>query len=292
MKQLSYRTTQLDVRGLIYNINEWGDNSKPLLILLHGWMDCGASFKFMAPYLTDDFYLVAPDFRGFGESEHSPNGYWFPDYYADLEVIVKHYSPIEKVNLVGHSMGGNIALIYSGLMNDRVNKVMSLDSVGLPDTESKDAPIRQREWIKETLSVHKPKVYVDKNQLKTAISSMNSELSDEVIEELCSLWARPADQEGTFVLKHDRKHRDTNPYRYQFSDVSEIWKEVKAEVGLVMARNSWLYKRAQESNRVDIAKELLKIDNVNYFEVEETGHMLHLEQPKVTAGLIKEFYFS
>jgi len=81
---------KLNVRGLNYQIQEWGSPSKPLLFLLHGWMDCGASFKFIAEHL-DDFFLVAPDWRGFGETDHAP-GYWFADYYADLEFILNELS--------------------------------------------------------------------------------------------------------------------------------------------------------------------------------------------------------
>jgi len=65
------KTDKLLVRGLNYHIQEWGDSSNPTLFLLHGWMDCGASFKFIAEYLARDFHLIAPDWRGFGETEHA-----------------------------------------------------------------------------------------------------------------------------------------------------------------------------------------------------------------------------
>jgi len=99
---------KLNIRGLNYHIQEWGDSSKPLLILLHGWMDCGATYKFVSEYLISDYFLVAPDWRGFGQTDHAP-GYWFPDYFADLEKILDHYTPDTATNLIGHSMGGNIA---------------------------------------------------------------------------------------------------------------------------------------------------------------------------------------
>jgi len=61
---------KLNIRGLNYHIQEWGDSSKPLLILLHGWMDCGATYKFVSEYLISDYFLVAPDWRGFGQTDH------------------------------------------------------------------------------------------------------------------------------------------------------------------------------------------------------------------------------
>lgn len=292
MKKLNYRTTQLDVRGLNYHIHEWGDDSKPLLILLHGWMDCGASFKLMAPYLVDHFHLVAPDLRGFGDTEHVSNSYWFPDYYADLDALVDHFSPSEKVNLLGHSMGGHIVVTYAGLLNERVQKVMALDALGLQDSKSSDVPTRQRKWLTEIKHNQTSKIYANKDQLKTSIRAINPELSDSVVEELCALWSRPGKQDGTFVLKHDVKHRHTNPYRYIFSDAMEVWKEVNAETSIVMAQNSRFFKQAQEECRVEIAIELLNVKEENFFRVEKAGHMLHLEQPKSTADCVLSFFLS
>jgi len=90
--------SKLNVRGLEYHVQEWGDSSKPSIFLLHGWMDCGATYKFAAQYLENDFHLIAPDLRGFGDTEHA-QGYWFPDYFADLEVLLDHYSPMSPVNV-------------------------------------------------------------------------------------------------------------------------------------------------------------------------------------------------
>ena len=148
----------LNIRGLNYHIQEWGDPEKPLLVLLHGWMDCGATFKFMADHLTDHYYLVAPDWRGFGNTEHAP-GYWFPDYFADLEMILDHYSPHSPASLVGHSMGGNIALMYAGIHPHRVAKVLSLEALGMGPTISQEAPDKYRRWMREITSEEPSKVY-------------------------------------------------------------------------------------------------------------------------------------
>jgi pimeloyl-ACP methyl ester carboxylesterase len=162
----SLRTTKLDIRGLLTHVQEWGEPSSPKLFILHGWMDCGATFKYMMPHLSDHFHVIAPDLRGFGETEKSPEGYWFPEYFADLEVLLSHYAPTGRVNLAGHSMGGNIVLMYAGIQPDRVARVLSLEGLGLPPSEPKDAVGKYRQWMTQVLSDEPSKIYPNINRLR------------------------------------------------------------------------------------------------------------------------------
>ena len=83
---------QLPVRGLTYHLETWGDArlatpDRPLLLLLHGWMDVGASFQFMVDAMAAQEgaarWIVAPDWRGFGRTSASgSDSYWFPDTWA------------------------------------------------------------------------------------------------------------------------------------------------------------------------------------------------------------------
>ena len=79
----------VDVRGLSYHVRTWGDASARKLFLLHGWMDVSASFQFMVDALVGDWHVLAPDWRGFGLSETPQDGYWFLDYVADLDALVR-----------------------------------------------------------------------------------------------------------------------------------------------------------------------------------------------------------
>src|SRR5262245_46788837 len=104
----------LDLRGLRYHLRTWGSSQltrpeRPPLVLLHGWMDVSASFQFVVDAFTEDRFIVAPDWRGFGLTDGpSTDSYWFPDYLGDLEFILDHVACNIPVDLVGHSMGGNV----------------------------------------------------------------------------------------------------------------------------------------------------------------------------------------
>ena len=190
------RSQKLDIRGLQTHVQEWGELGLPKLFMLHGWMDCGATYKYMMPFLSQHFHVIAPDLRGFGESQHDPNGYWFPDYIADLEVLLDHYSPTGKVNLAGHSMGGNIVLMYAGIRPDRVARVLSLEGLGLPPSQPSDAVGKYQQWMREILSDEPSKIYPNANMLKHSIYKGNPTLPDHIIEELADLWGSPVGDDG------------------------------------------------------------------------------------------------
>ena len=278
------------MRGLQYHVQEWGEPELPTLFMLHGWMDCGATYKYMAPWLQDHFHIIAPDLRGFGETDHDPNGYWFPDYFADLEVLLQHYSPDSKVNLLGHSMGGNIALMYAGIRPERVARVLSLEGLGLPPSEPGAATGKYRQWMQQVLSDEPSKVYPNANLLKHSIYKGNPSLPDEIIEDLAELWGRPVGDGGAVMLKHDHKHRYANPVRYVYEDVQEIWKATEAKAGLVMAADSPHYEMFNASGRIDQARAALRVAADNYYMVKNSNHMLHLEQPEATAKCILHFF--
>jgi pimeloyl-ACP methyl ester carboxylesterase len=130
------------IRNLRYHVRCWGNPQAPALFLLHGWMDVSASFQFLVDCLERPWHVIAPDWRGFGLTEWARDGYWFPDYYADLEALLEIYQPDAPVCLVDHSMGGNVACIYAGVRPQRVARLVSLEGFGAKRTSAADAPQR------------------------------------------------------------------------------------------------------------------------------------------------------
>ena len=95
------RSEFLAVRGLRCHVNLWGDASlvtpeRPPLVMLHGWMDVGASFQFVVDALRAERFVIAPDWRGFGLSEAPrADSYWFPDYLGDLDALLDALLPAQ-----------------------------------------------------------------------------------------------------------------------------------------------------------------------------------------------------
>ena len=115
--------------------------------MLHGWGDCGSTFQFVADALGKNYHVVAPDWRGFGDSGWNRSSYWFPDYIADLARLIDIFEPESGARIVGHSMGANVAGLYAGTFPGRVAAFANLEGFGLADSDAADAPERYRRWI-------------------------------------------------------------------------------------------------------------------------------------------------
>ena len=120
----------VELRGLRYHVRCWGEPAAGAvpLVLVHGWMDVGASFQFLVDALAEQGgaprVVYAPDWRGFGlTAAGGGDSYWFPDYLADLDALLDALAPAGAVDLLGHSMGGNVVMVYAGLRPHRVRRL-------------------------------------------------------------------------------------------------------------------------------------------------------------------------
>jgi pimeloyl-ACP methyl ester carboxylesterase len=112
-------------------IEEWGDPADPPVILVHGLGDNGAKdWRYLAPALADNFYVIAFDLPGFGRSEKN-NELYTPDNYAKvLDWIADTYAH-KPFALIGHSMGAAIALNYAAEHSDHLSHLILIDAAGI-----------------------------------------------------------------------------------------------------------------------------------------------------------------
>jgi 3-oxoadipate enol-lactonase len=82
------------------------------LVLLHGFPVDHHLWDDVVPLLTDTFDLIIPDLRGFGESATVNTPYTMDDFASDIDGLLDHLG-IEKAAIVGHSMGGYVALAFA-----------------------------------------------------------------------------------------------------------------------------------------------------------------------------------
>ena len=118
------------IGSLTYRARRWGNPAGRPLVLLHGARDCAATFQFMVESLRGSWNILAPDWRGHGLSDRAARAYWAHDFLADLDAFIDNAFAQTTIDLVGHSMGGNIASLYLALRPDRVRHFVSLDAFG------------------------------------------------------------------------------------------------------------------------------------------------------------------
>jgi pimeloyl-ACP methyl ester carboxylesterase len=285
------RSEFITVRGLRYHIRHWGNQDAPKLFMVHGWMDVSASFQFMVDCLQHDWHVIAPDWRGFGLTDHSASdAYWFPDYLGDLDAILRHYLPNEGVNLLGHSMGGNAAMLYAGVRPARVKKLINLEGFGLAATRPEQAPGRYAKWLDELREPPGMRTYATRAEVADRLQQTNPRLTDERAAFLSGHWAAQNAQSAWEILG-DPAHKISSPLLYQVDEVMACWKSITAPVLWVEAddTNLWRWMGPKESARIEIDRRMQCIPNVTAAVISDAGHMLHHDQPQALAKIIEEF---
>lgn len=275
------------IRNLRYHVRTWGDPAAPKVFLLHGWMDVSASFQFLVDCFRREWYVVAPDWRGFGLTEWAAGGYWFPDYYADLDALLEIYQPDTPVNLVAHSMGGNIACTYAGLRPQRVARLVSLEGFGMGRTAPDQAPERYQQWLDELRAPPRFNPYASFEAVAARLQKNNRRLTDEQAHFLAQHWARE-NAPGEVMLRSDPKHKIVNPVLNRLEEILACWRQVTAPV---------LWVAGDETNgrgwRTDSAQQLAErkaaFRDFREIVLPDCGHMMHHDQPVKLAAIIEEF---
>lgn len=282
------RSLFIDVRGLRHHCRVWGSDGAPRLFLLHGWMDCSASFQFLVDELRADRCVVAPDWRGFGLTEWSgADTYWYQDYLADLDVILGHFQPDAPVDLVGHSLGGNVAAHYAGTRPERVRRLVNLEGFGLANTELQDAPVRYLQWLDEIASEAKLKDYESFDALTVRLQRNNPRLTFERARFLAHHWGRQ-DPSGRVVLQMDPAHKRINPARFRLDEAMAVWRNIEAPVLWVSGEQSENLARHRITPE-DYAARKGCFRNRTERTLADAGHMLHHDRPEQIASFIDEF---
>lgn len=276
-----------DVRGLRYHVRHWKGDPSRRMVLLHGWMDVSASFQFLVDALSADWDVYAPDWRGYGLSSWSgADNYWFPDYLGDLDAILERIQPQEPVNLVGHSLGGNVAGLYAGVRPERVARFVNLDGFGMPATKPEQAPKRYARWMDELKVMPRWKPYASYAELADRLQKNNPRLNRERAEFLALHWGK--EEEGGVVLRSDPAHKLVNATLYRLDEARACWARVAAPVLWVDGAASETVAR-MKLTLDELAQRRAAFRNLQYHTVKDAGHMLHHDQPEKVALLIEQF---
>ena len=286
------------VRSWRYHVHRWPaapDAARaPLLVLLHGWMDVGASYQF----LVDALYqhegaareVVAPDWRGFGHTSRPPtDSYWFADYYADLDALLDQLSPDAPVDLCGHSMGGNVVMGYAGIRPHRVRHLINLEGFGMPQTRASQAPTRLAQWLDE---LRQPQAFKDYDSLASVAARLqanNPRLSADKAAWLAPHWSRPT-AAGRWEIQGDPAHKRVHPQLYRWEENEALWRRITAPLLWVQGDDDHIERWWKgRYTLAEFQQRLQCVDRVQQAVLRDCGHMLHHEQPHALAQHLLTF---
>ncbi len=224
---------------------DWGNSNASPLIMVHGGRDHARSWDWLAHALRDEWHVVCPDLRGHGDSAWSPDGaYSLPYFVADLAQLIDHIAA-EQVTIVGHSLGGAIALRYAGLYPERVRKIVAIEGLGLSPqawAKRKQKPVSEqwRGWIEErrNLGARPPRRYANVDEAYARMCAENSRLSPERARHLTEHGLR-RNEDGTYSWKFDNYVRSEFPLTVDEGELHELWHAIDCPVWLVHGADSW-----------------------------------------------------
>ncbi|KAM4751384.1 serine hydrolase-like protein [Anableps anableps] len=277
-----------EIRGKV-----WGpDNGWPVLCL-HGWADNCGTFNTLLPLLPKDFKYVAVDLTGHGRSSHRPPGvlYTFPSYMMDVRRVVDALK-WSKFSIIGHSMGGNIAGMFSALYPEMVDALVLLDSYGFLPTDPKEMPKVFRQGLDEMIQFEKTmedktKVYTYEKAVERLLAG-NPSLTEDCAKIL--LERGLVKVEGGVAFSRDFRINLKNVVRISLEQSLELLSRIQASVLVVLAESGF-EKMFAETDQMRFKSALLQAyrDRNNTVVNLPGDHHVHLKNPEVVAPFVSEF---
>jgi pimeloyl-ACP methyl ester carboxylesterase len=267
---------------------DWGNADAPPLILLHGGQDHCRNWDWVAQRLRHDWHIIAPDLRGHGDSQWSATGsYTMAGYIYDLAQLID-LQRLAPVTIVGHSLGGNIALRYAGIYPEKVKALVSIEGLGpspkaLAERAKQTIVDRMRKWIdlQHDLSGRLPRRYASIEDAFCRMQETNKHLSPEQARHLTQHGVNQ-NEDGTFSWKFDNYVRVWAPYDMQVEELQQLWSRITCPTLLVYGKESWA-SNPQGGGRAQY------FQNARVVNVEGAGHWVHHDRLDVFIETLREF---
>jgi len=253
---------------------DWGNPAAPPLLLLHGGQDHCRNWDWVAERLRNDWHIIAPDLRGHGDSQWSADGsYGMAGYVYDLAQLV-HQQKLAPVTIIGHSLGGNIALRFAGICPERVRRLVAIEGLGpspkvIAERRKKSIAERMRTWIEEQrgLAGRQPRRYVSIEEAFTRMQEANRHLSPEQARHLTQHGVNQ-NEDGTYSWKFDNYVRVWPPYDMAVEEVEQLWSQITCPTLLVYGKESWASNPLDDGR----ARHFATAEVVSF---ERAGHWVH-----------------
>lgn len=267
---------------------DWGNDDAPPLLLVHGGRDHCRSWDWVAERLCDRYHVIAPDLRGHGDSAWSPDGNYDMDAFVyDLAQLI-HQLDLAPVTIVAHSMGGNVALRYTGLYPDNVRKLVAIEGLGpsprmLAERAAKPVADRFRQWIedKRQAAGRIPRRYATLDDALARMMAENSYLTPEQARHL-TVQGINRNEDGSWSWKFDNYLNVWSGFDMPQDDIASLWAAIACPTLLLYGADSWA-SNPEKDGRLEHFR------TAKVIEFEKAGHWLHHDQFDRFMSTLEEF---
>lgn len=261
----------------------WGDEANPPLMLIHGNRDHARTWDQVAVQLKQEYCVYAVDLRGHGDSQWSVGSqYSLPEFVLDVAMLGRQLNR-NPLTVIGHSLGGAVALEYTGVFPQFVKKVVAVEGLGPPVREPVAASSRMRSWIAQMqeFDARKPRRYAALADATKRMLEENPHLTGDMARHLTLHGMRPND-DGTLTWKFDNYVRLHSPYEFNIAEAREIWNQIRCPTLLIRGSESWASDPEQDGKAT-------AFHDYRSVLVKDAGHWVHHDQLDVFMGVVRDF---
>ncbi|KTC83861.1 alpha/beta fold hydrolase [Legionella cincinnatiensis] len=271
----------LKIPGFSIACKTWGHPEKPTILALHGWLDNANSFLPLASFLENDFYLIAVDLPGHGHSSHLPQGchyHFFDGIFIVIEIL--NALKIDKVHLLGHSMGACLASLIGGVIPERFLSLILIEGLGPFSHPGETACQQLRDYAHFLTQKSKKSKGYDHLESAALARAFKGYVSMDIAKTLCERSL--VEKRGKFYWRHDPRLLARSPLRMTETQILSCLKEITAKTYLLIANQGFSFDAEITKNRINTVKNLT-LKKMN------GGHHIHMEQPEVVGQLLTDF---
>ena len=245
----SARSSYLTINGIHIHYLEWG-GSGPALVLLHGLYDDANVWNSLASRLSADYYIIAPDRRGAGDSDTPKKGYDPERLSSDVVSLIRQ-KKLGPVTIIGHSAGAEIALRIAATHPNMIHSLIMIDG-GF--------------WPKHDMGTANPPVPCTKSPRECALLALENSSRDYDPEALYSRVSSPA----LLVIA-----RQVEPSKDLLAEYQKRGIDYLEQI------------RKAEQHAKEVAQK--KLSHGRLTLIENTGHWIQKDQPSALERSIRNF---
>ncbi|MBI2761394.1 MAG: alpha/beta hydrolase [Chloroflexi bacterium] len=270
-------------QGLRIHYVCWGDPRLPPVLLIHGGRDHARNWDDVAAGLIDRFAVYAVDLRGHGDSEWSIGSqYSVPEFVVDIAAFADHLNR-DPLPVVGHSLGGGIALQYAGVFPERVSRVCAIEGLGPGISKHRPASERMQEYVQQIRDFERrqPRHYRTLDDAIARMREANPHLTPGMARHLTVHGAR-RHEDGSYTWKFDNYVRLHSPYEFNMEDAREIWNQIRQPVLFIRGDESWAADPEKDGKAA-------AFHSYRSVQIHDAGHWVHHDQLDVFMAELNHF---
>lgn len=266
---------------------DWGNRQAPPLLLQHGGRDHCRTWDWVAQALRQDYHIVAPDLRGHGDSDWSPDGsYSLTAHVYDLAQLI-HQQKLAPLRIIAHSLGGMIALRYAALYPETIERLVIVEGLGglmRWEHELAAKPIEQRirDWIDQqrALAGRHPRRYASIEDAFARMQEENRHLTPEQARHLTVHGVRQ-NEDGSYSWKFDNYTRPITPVDLGDAQLRAMWGRITCPTLLIWGTESFLPVPGEDR--------IADFPDARLVTFDHAGHWVHHDRLEAFVATVRDF---